>query len=136
MGATYTVNPSKTSLDTVMRELGMTEGFDIGLEMSGYGSAFNSLLRAMNHGGKVVLLGILPNETSIDWDQVIFKGLFLKGIYGREMFETWYKMASLLQSGLNIRPVITHQFPYQEFEKGFSLLQRGEAAKVILDFSQ
>ena len=134
MGATCAVNPTKTDLKTVMQELGMTEGFDVGLEMSGNGEAFNALLRAMNHGGKVVLLGILPNQTAIDWDQVIFKGLFLKGIYGREMFETWYKMAALLQSGLNIRPVITHEFPYTEFEKGFELLQKGEAAKIILDF--
>lgn len=134
LGATYTVNPTKTSLETVMKEIGMTEGFDVGLEMSGNGPAFNSLLRAMNHGGKVVLLGILPNNTAIDWDEVIFKGLFLKGIYGREMFETWYKMAALLQSGLDIRPVITHRFSYQEFEKGFALLRSGEAAKIVLDF--
>ncbi|MGH8403451.1 MAG: L-threonine 3-dehydrogenase, partial [Gammaproteobacteria bacterium] len=119
MGATRAVNVQKEKLEVVMHELGMTEGFDVGLEMSGNPQAFRQMLSTMVHGGKVALLGLPPSEVAIDWNQVIFKGLILKGIYGREMFETWYKMVSMLQSGLDIRPVLTHHFPIGEFQKGF-----------------
>lgn len=134
MGATLAVNTQKTSLDEVMKQLGMREGFDVGLEMSGNPAAFNDMLNHMVHGGHVALLGLLPNQTGINWDHVIFKGLILKGIYGREMFETWYKMISMLQSGLNVSPIITHHFSYQDFQKGFDVLQSGEAGKVILNW--
>lgn len=134
MGVTLAIDPTKVSLQEVMSELGMREGFDVGLEMSGNGQALNDLLKAMNHGGKVALLGIPPTEIAIDWNQVIFKGLILKGIYGREMFETWYKMASMLQSGLNINNVVTHHFPVNEFEKGFEVMKSGESGKVILNW--
>lgn len=134
MGATRAVNIQNESLATVMQELGMTEGFDVGLEMSGNPMAFNNMLKHLNHGGHVALLGLLPNQTAIDWDQVIFKGLILKGIYGREMFETWYKMTSMLQSGLDVSPLITHHFPVQDFQQGFDVLNSGLAAKVILDW--
>jgi len=134
MGATRAVNTQQESLTTVMQELGMTEGFDVGLEMSGNALAFNSMLKSMNHGGKVALLGLLPNQTAIDWDNVIFKGLILKGVYGREMFETWYKMVNLLQTGLDVTPVITHHFAIEDFQKGFDALQSGQAGKVILDW--
>jgi threonine 3-dehydrogenase len=110
----------------------MEEGFDVGMEMSGNPTAFRDLLRTMHHGGKVALLGIPPDDTAIDWNQVIFKGLILKGIYGREMFETWYKMSSMLQSGLNIEPVITHHFGIDEFEPAFQLMESGQSGKVIL----
>ncbi len=113
----------------------MQEGFDVGLEMSGNPAAFRELLRTMHHGGSVALLGIPPDDTSIDWNQVIFKGLTLKGIYGREMFETWYKMSSLLQSGLNIQPIITHHFPVQDYLEGFETMGSGKSGKVILDWS-
>jgi threonine 3-dehydrogenase len=118
-----------------MEELGMQEGFDVGLEMSGNPAALRELIRTMHHGGNVALLGIPPDETAIDWNQVIFKGLTLKGIYGREMFETWYKMASLLQSGLSIDPIITHHFAVQEFKQGFETMGSGQSGKVILDWS-
>ncbi len=134
MGATRTVNVMDEKLETVMAELGMTEGFDVGLEMSGVPSAFNSMLNTMNHGGKIALLGIPPGEMTIDWNQVIFKGLVIKGIYGREMFETWYKMASLLQSGLDLSPIITHQFPMEDFQKGFDAMASGLSGKVILNW--
>lgn len=134
MGATLAVNTQKISLKQVMEQLEMREGFDVGLEMSGHPAAFNDMLKHMVHGGSVALLGILPNQTAIDWDQVIFKGLVLKGIYGREMFETWYKMISMLQSGLNVKPVLTHQFSVDEFQKGFDVLQEGQAGKVILNW--
>jgi threonine 3-dehydrogenase len=113
----------------------MEEGFDVGMEMSGNPTAFRDLLRTMHHGGKVALLGIPPDETAIDWNQVIFKGLILKGIYGREMFETWYKMSSMLQSGLNIEPVITHHFGIDEFEPAFQLMESGQSGKVILHWN-
>ena len=134
MGATRTVNVQRETLDQTMRELGMQEGFDVGLEMSGNAAAFRDMLRTMHHGGSIALLGIPPEETAIDWNQVIFKGLTLKGIYGREMFETWYKMASLLQSGLNLKPVITHHLPIQEFPQGFAIMGSGRSGKVILDW--
>ena len=118
----------------VQRQLQMQEGFDVGLEMSGNPQAFNDMLRHMYHGGKVALLGILPNDTPTDWDQVIFKGLVLKGIYGREMFETWYKMASMLQSGLDVTPIITHHLPVADFQRGFEIMNSGRSGKVILDW--
>jgi len=135
MGATRAVNVTKEKLDDVMAGLGMQEGFDVGLEMSGNATAFRDLLRTMHHGGSVALLGIPPGETAIDWNQVIFKGLNMRGIYGREMFETWYKMAAMLQSGLDITPVITHHFPVQDFQRGFEIMGSGQSGKVILDWS-
>jgi threonine 3-dehydrogenase len=134
MGATRTVNVTKTALTDVMQELGMVEGFDVGMEMSGVPSAFQSLLENMNHGGKVALLGIPPSHTVIDWNQVIFKGLEIKGVYGREMFETWYKMVAMLQSGLDLAPVLTHQFPVEDFEHGFAAMLSGQSGKVILNW--
>jgi threonine 3-dehydrogenase len=134
MGATRAVNVSRTSLKDVMHELGMVEGFDVGMEMSGVPSAFQSLLENMNHGGKVALLGIPPGNTAIDWNQVIFKGLEIKGVYGREMFETWYKMVAMLQSGLDISPVLTHQFAVDDFEQGFAAMLSGRSGKVILNW--
>ncbi|MEO8102616.1 MAG: L-threonine 3-dehydrogenase, partial [Betaproteobacteria bacterium] len=135
MGATRAVNVAKTSLKDVMDELGMVEGFDVGMEMSGVPSAFESLLENMNHGGKVALLGIPPSNTVIDWNQVIFKGLEIKGVYGREMFETWYKMVAMLQSGLDLTPVLTHQFAVEDFEKGFAAMLSGQSGKVILNWT-
>ncbi len=135
MGASRTVNVTCDSLDQVMKDLGMQEGFDVGLEMSGNPQALRELLRTMHHGGSVAMLGIPPGETAIDWDQVIFKGLTLKGIYGREMFETWYKMSSMLQSGLNIGPVITHHFPLRDYLQGFETMASGRSGKIILDWS-
>lgn len=134
MGATRAVNVATTELTEVMKELGMTEGFDVGLEMSGNGRAFQQMLENMNYGGKVALLGIPASDTVIDWNQVIFKGLIIKGIYGREMFETWYKMTSMLQSGLDITPILTHSFAIDEFEKGFEVMGSGRSGKVILDW--
>ena len=136
MGATRAVNVTRTTLRDVMTELRMTEGFDVGLEMSGVPSAFVSMLEHMNHGGKVALLGIPPSNTAIDWNQVIFKGLEIKGIYGREMFETWYKMVAMLQSGLDLSPIITHRFPVDQFEAGFAAMLSGQSGKVILDWSE
>ena len=135
MGATRAVNVANTSLADVMKELGMVEGFDVGMEMSGVPSAFQSLLAAMNHGGKVALLGIPPSNTAIDWNEVIFKGLEIKGVYGREMFETWYKMVAMLQSGLDLSPILTHQFAVEDFEKGFATMLSGQSGKVILNWA-
>ena len=135
MGADRTVNVARESLDDVMADLGMEEGFDVGLEMSGNGQAFRDLLRVMNNGGKVALLGIPPGELAIDWTQVIFKGLHIKGIYGREMFETWYKMTAMLQSGLDVRPILTHHFPIDQFQDGFDIMRSGRSGKVILDWT-
>ena len=134
MGATRAVNVTKEKLTDVMAELGMVEGFDVGMEMSGVPSAFQSLLENMNHGGKVALLGIPPSNTAIDWNQVIFKGLEIKGVYGREMFETWYKMVAMLQSGLDLSPILTHHFPVADFEAGFAAMLSGQSGKVILDW--
>ncbi len=134
MGATRVLNPKNGSLQDVMSSLGMTEGFDVGLEMSGNGQAFQSMLEAMNHGGRVAILGIFPTPVAIDWSKVIFKGLVLKGVYGREMFETWYKMTSMLQSGLDISAVITHRMPVDDFLDGFKAMQEGRSGKVILDW--
>jgi threonine 3-dehydrogenase len=132
LGATRTVNVAREDLTEVMRQLGMKEGFDVGLEMSGNGKAFRQLLEVMNHGGKVALLGIMPGAEAIDWSQVVFKGLFLKGIYGREMFETWYKMVAMLQSGLDLSAVVTHRFPIDQFQQGFDAMRSGQSGKVLL----
>ena len=134
MGATRAVNVAREDTRQVMKELGMTEGFDVGLEMSGNPQAFQMMLETMQHGGKVALLGIPPPDTAIDWNQVIFKGLEIKGIYGREMFETWYKMVALIQSGLDIAPVITHRYPVADFKEGFAQMISGQSGKVILDW--
>ncbi|OQA20273.1 MAG: L-threonine 3-dehydrogenase [bacterium ADurb.Bin363] len=137
MGATKTVNVTQEKdLVKIIKELDMKEGFDVGLEMSGNSEAFRSMLNVMNNGGRIGLLGIFPEEVAIDWNQVIFKGLFLKGIYGREMFETWYKMATLIQSGLNISDVITHHFYVDDFEKAFEVMKSGMCGKVILEWSK
>lgn len=134
MGATKAINASKKSLKDTMNELEMTEGFDVGLEMSGNGEAFRSMLESMNHGGKIAMLGIFSEPVSIDWSKVIFKGLHLKGVYGREMFETWYKMTALLQSGLDLSPMITHRFGIDDFQKGFDVMRSGQSGKVILNW--
>ena len=134
MGATRAVNVTREDTKNVMSELGMTEGFDVGLEMSGNPQAFQMMLRTMQHGGKVALLGIPPPDTAIDWNQVIFKGLEIKGIYGREMFETWYKMVALIQSGLDITPIITHHYSVDDFEQGFATMLSGQSGKVILNW--
>jgi len=134
MGATRTVNVTRENLAEVQRELGMQEGFDVGLEMSGHPNAFRDLLSNMCHGGKIALLGIPGKDIAIDWNTVIFNGLTIKGIYGREMYETWYQMTSMLQSGLDISPVITHRFHFDDFQKGFDAMQGGESGKVILNW--
>lgn len=134
LGATRVINTSRQDLRSVMGELGMTEGFDVGLEMSGHPDAFRGMLDVMNHGGKVALLGIFSDPVAIDWGQVIFKGLVLEGIYGREMFETWYKMSSLLQAGLNVSPVLTHRFKRDAFEDAFATIRAGACGKVVLDW--
>ena len=135
MGASIAINVTRDSIDDAMDELGMLEGFDVGLEVSGVPSAFRDILRTIHHGGHVALLGIPPGGTVIDWNDVIFKGLKLKGIYGREMFETWYKMSAMLQSGLDITPVITHHFPAADYEQAFDIMHSGQSGKVILDWS-
>ncbi|HYD19326.1 MAG TPA: L-threonine 3-dehydrogenase [Patescibacteria group bacterium] len=135
MGATRAVNVSKTELKATMKELGMTEGFDVGLEMSGVAVAIRQMFDLVRHGGKVAMLGIPPKELAIDWNQVIFKGLFIKGIYGREMYETWYKMNAMIQSGLDMTPMITHSFKADDYEKAFEVMASGESGKVILDWT-
>jgi threonine 3-dehydrogenase len=132
MGVTMAVDIGKVSLQQVMDNLGMKEGFDVGLEMSGHSNALNGMLAAMCHGGKVAVLGIQSKPATVDWDLVIFNGLTIKGIYGREMYETWYKMTTMIQSGLDITPVITHQFPYRQFEEAFRLMKTGQSGKIIL----
>lgn len=134
LGATRTVNVSKEALSDVMLDLGMTEGFDVGLEMSGNGQALNGMLEVLNHGGNIAMLGIPSKDTVIDWNQVIFKGLNIKGIYGREMFETWYKMVAMLQSGLDISPIITHHYNINDFQSGFDAMASGKSGKIILDW--
>lgn len=134
LGATYTLNVNNETIDDVMKKLGMQEGFDVGLEMSGNPSAFNMMLDKMNHAGKVALLGFPPNSTTINWNNIIMKGLILKGIYGREMFETWYKMVSMLQSGLNIDKIITHHFHIDDFQQAFDIMRSGQSGKVILNW--
>ena len=138
LGATVAVNVSKESLADVQKSLGMREGFDVGLEMSGNGAAFKSMIASMCHGGKIALLGIgIHGEAgAIDWDAVVFNGLTIKGIYGREMYETWYKMTAMIQSGLDISPVITHRFPYERYEEGFELMRSGKSGKIVLDWAE
>jgi threonine 3-dehydrogenase len=135
MGASRALDVRTERLDEAMQGLKMEEGFDVGLEMSGVPSAFREMLRTMHHGGNVALLGLMPQDTGIHWDEVIFKGLVLKGVYGREMFETWYKMSSMLQSGLDISGVITHRLPIEEYQFGFETMASGHSGKVILDWS-
>ncbi|MFL5394232.1 MAG: zinc-binding dehydrogenase, partial [Myxococcales bacterium] len=135
MGATQTVHVPGEDLRDVMKDLGMKEGFDVGLEMSGHGPAFRQMLEVMNHGGKIAMLGIMPGPEAVDWNQIVFKGLTVKGIYGREMFETWYKMVAMLQGGLDLSPVITHRFPIEEFQAGFEVMRSGRSGKVILDWT-
>ena len=134
MGATATVNVANQDLSQVMQDLGMTEGFDVGMEMSGNAAAFRQMLDVMNHGGKIAMLGIMPGEQAIDWGKVVFKGLIVKGVYGREMFETWYKMVAMLQSGLDLSPIITHRFGIDDFQKGFDAMRSGQSGKVVLDW--
>lgn len=134
MGATLALNVTRDSLDDAMKQLGMQEGFDVGLEMSGNAAAMRDMLRTLHHGGSMAMLGIPSTEVAVDWNQIVFKGLTIKGIYGREMFETWYKMAALLQSGLNIRPVITHRFPYTEYQKAFEIMGAGQSGKVVMNW--
>ena len=135
MGASRALNVARESIAGAMQDLGMQEGFDVGLEMSGNPTAFRDLLKAMHHGGRVALLGIPPSDVAIDWNEVIFKGLVIKGIYGREMFETWYKMASMLQSGLDISPIITHRFAIDDYQRAFETMNSGRSGKVILDWA-
>jgi threonine 3-dehydrogenase len=136
MGVTLAVNSNETRLSDVQKKLGMHEGFDVGLEMSGNANAFREMLANMSHGAKIAMLGIPSNEIAIDWKQVIFNMLTIKGIYGREMYETWYKMTVMLESGLDIKPVITHRFAWNEYEKGFAAMKAGDAGKVILDWRE
>jgi threonine 3-dehydrogenase len=132
MGVTRAVNIKKDNLVDIMNELHMLEGFDVGLEMSGNAQAQGQLFSRMNNGGKVALLGIPPGETPVDWNEIIFKGLYLKGIYGREMYETWYKMASMIRSGLDIHRIITHRLPIDEFNRGFEIMSSGQSGKILL----
>ena len=134
MGATRVVNVLNDNLRDTMSDLGMTEGFDIGMEMSGIPSAFGTMLETMNHGGKIAMLGIMPKGAGADWDNVIFKGLEIKGIYGRRMFETWYKMGAMLEAGLDLSPILTHRFPIDDFQAGFDVMRSGQSGKVILDW--
>ncbi len=134
MGATLAVNPSEISLDAVQKQLGMVEGFDVGLEMSGNAQALRDMIACMSHGGKIAVLGIPAKEMPIDLRHVIFNMITIKGIYGREMYETWYKMTVMLESGVDIAPIITHRFAYHEFQKGFDAMISGQTGKVILDW--
>jgi len=136
LGVTLAVNPQATPLKEVQKKLGMQEGFDVGLEMSGNPAAFREMLENMSHGAKIAMLGIPAKEMAIDWHQVIFSMLTIKGIYGREMYETWYKMTMMLECGLDISPLITHRFAYSEFEKGFEAMRSGDCGKVLLDWRQ
>lgn len=134
MGATRAININERSIEDAFKELGMKEGFDVGMEMSGNPSAFQSLIKNMYHGGKIAVLGIQQPNTVVDWNTIVFNGLTIKGIYGREMFETWYKMSSMILSGLDISPVITHRFHYTEYEKAFEIMSSGQSGKIILDW--
>jgi threonine 3-dehydrogenase len=136
MGATLAVNPTETPLAAVQKQLGMLEGFDVGLEMSGSRAAFVEMIENMCHGGKIAMLGIPAKPMEIDWRKVIFNMLTIRGIYGREMYETWYKMSVLVESGVDISPVITHRFHYRDFEKGFAAMMSGQTGKVILDWRE
>ena len=134
VGVSVAVDVTQTQLQDVMKQLGMREGFDVGLEMSGNAAALNAMIDNMCHGGKIAMLGILPERTIIDWNKVVFNGLMIKGIYGREMYETWYKMTTMLESGLDISKVITHHFPVNEYQKGFDVMCSGKSGKVVLDW--
>jgi threonine 3-dehydrogenase len=134
MGATVALNVQNASIAEAQEQLGMKEGFDVGLEMSGNAQALHNMIGAMCHGGKIAMLGIPPHEFAIDWNKVVFNMLTIKGIYGREMYETWYKMTVMLQGGLDIEPIITHRFHYTEFEKGFAAMNSGHSGKVILNW--
>jgi threonine 3-dehydrogenase len=136
MGATLAADPTQKNLQQVQHELGMQEGFDVGLEMSGNANAFRDMLANMSHGGKIAMLGIPSREMTMDWNQVIFNMLTIKGIYGREMYETWYKMTVMLESGLDISPVITHRYHWREYEQGFATMRSGNCGKVILDWRE
>jgi len=136
LGATRTVNVSREDLGQVVHKLGMKEGFDVGLEMSGAVSALDQMLAAMRNGGDIALLGLFSQKPQLDMSQIILKGLSLRGIYGRRMYETWYKMIAMVQSGLDLRPLITHRFPYQDFEKAFSVMNTGNSGKIILEWSE
>jgi threonine 3-dehydrogenase len=135
MGATLAVNTAETPLREVQKQLGMLEGFDVGLEMSGNGAAFRDMIDNMSHGGKIAVLGIPAKEVALDWSRVIFNMITIKGIYGREMYETWYKMSVLIHSGLDISPVITHRYSYADFEAGFTAMRSGQTGKVVLDWT-
>jgi len=135
MGATLALDVRSESIEESQKKLGMKEGYDVGLEMSGNSEAFGSMLSNMCHGAKIAVLGLIPQNTVIDWDLVIFNGLTIKGIYGREMYETWYKMTAMIQTGLDISPVITHHFHYTEYEKGFEVMRSGQSGKVILNWA-
>ena len=132
LGATKTINISKEKIEDCFKELNINNGFDVGLEVSGNPSAFNNLLSKMYNGGNVALLGLLPKSTQINWDDIIFKGLHIKGIYGREMYETWYKMTQMLQSGLDISGILTHELPVDDFQKAFDIMESGQCGKVVL----
>jgi len=136
MGINHTINISEQSLDDVLSQLNMKEGFDVGLEMSGNATAFRDMLDHMCHGGKIALLGIPEQDMAIDWNHVVFNMLTIRGIYGREMYETWYKMTSMLQSGLDLSPIITHRLDYTEFQQGFDVMRSGQSGKVILNWAQ
>ncbi len=135
IGVTRTVDTTNEKLPDIVKELGMMEGFDVGLEMSGSPNALNEMIDVMFHGGNIALLGILPSDAAVDWEKVVFNSLTLRGIYGRKMFETWYKMQVMLQSGLDVSPVITHRFNYIEFEEAFELMKSGNSGKVILNWN-
>jgi threonine 3-dehydrogenase len=136
MGATVAVDPTERDLADVQREIDMTEGFDVGLEMSGNPAALRTMIGAMAHGGRIALLGIPAGEVTLDLNPVIFEMLTLKGIYGREMFESWYQMRVLVESGLDLTPVITHRFSYRDFEEAFAVARSGQSGKVVLDWTQ
>ncbi|MFV2000623.1 MAG: L-threonine 3-dehydrogenase [Acidimicrobiia bacterium] len=135
MGADRELNVTNDSIDETMAELGMTEGFDVGLEMSGQQAALHDMITHMDNGGDIALLGIPPKQAPIDWSDIVFKGLTLQGIYGRRMFETWYKMLAMLQTGLDVSPVITHQFAIEDFQEAFDVMGSGECGKVIVDWT-
>jgi threonine 3-dehydrogenase len=135
MGATLAVNTAETPLHEVQKQLGMLEGFDVGLEMSGNGGAFRDMIANMSHGGKIAVLGIPAKEVALDWSKVIFNMITIKGIYGREMYETWYKMSVMIHSGLDISPVITHRYSYADFDAGFTAMRSGQTGKVVLDWT-
>ena len=134
MGASRAINVSHERISDVFEDLNMSNGFDVGLEMSGNPDAFKDMLENMYHGGKIALLGLLPKSTQINWDDIIFKGLHVKGIYGREMYETWYKMTQMLRSGLDISPVLTHKLPIDDFQEGFDIMESGNCGKVVLEW--